>query len=170
MLGALEITTKRLRLRPLLAEDTARIVEMLNMLEISRWLAQIPHPFTEADCRIVDESGLPLWPRNMGIEQTGALIGTVSTIPHFGYYLDPAYWGRGFMAEAAQAALDHVFVWQERDEISSGYFEGNEASGRILEGLGFRHTGSSTITSRATGTAHHHADMVITRKDWEARR
>ena len=164
------IITDRLILRPFGAEDVPAVVASLNDLRVSRWLAVIPHPFTEADCRITSPDGRSRWPDLMAVEKDGAVVGCVGTIPHFGYWFAPEVWGQGIGTEAARAALDHVFEVQNRTEIGSGYFIGNDASCAILTKLGFTETKLSKEHCAARKDSFDHMSMHITRAEWEAAR
>jgi RimJ/RimL family protein N-acetyltransferase len=54
-----------------------------------------------------------------------------------GYWVAPQYAGHGMATEAANAAIRYAFGHLGAKAISIGYFDGNEASRRIVEKLGF---------------------------------
>jgi RimJ/RimL family protein N-acetyltransferase len=54
-----------------------------------------------------------------------------------GYWVSPQYAGQGMATEAANAAIRYAFGHLGAKAISIGYFDGNEASRRIVEKLGF---------------------------------
>ncbi len=58
-----------------------------------------------------------------------------------GFWVAPKYGGQGFATEAAHAAIRYAFGHLGAKAISIGYFEGNEASKRIVEKLGFEKVG-----------------------------
>ena len=58
-----------------------------------------------------------------------------------GYWVAPKYAGQGMATEAANAAIRYAFGHLGAKAISIGYFDGNEASRRIVEKLGFRKLG-----------------------------
>ena len=58
-----------------------------------------------------------------------------------GYWVAPKYAGQGMATEAANAAIRYAFGQLGAKAISIGYFDGNEASRRIVEKLGFRKLG-----------------------------
>jgi RimJ/RimL family protein N-acetyltransferase len=58
-----------------------------------------------------------------------------------GYWVAPGYAGQGFATEAAHAAIRYAFGHLGAKAISIGYFDGNEASRRIVEKLGFEKLG-----------------------------
>ncbi|MGD0306596.1 MAG: GNAT family protein [Candidatus Acidiferrales bacterium] len=55
-----------------------------------------------------------------------------------GYWAAAKYTGRGMATEAANAAIRYAFGHLGARAISIGFFDGNEASRRIVEKLGFQ--------------------------------
>lgn len=161
------ILTKRLVLRPFTPKDGPRVVALLNDFEVSKWLAVVPHPFTADDLRLMNDDGSERWPDLAAITLGGEVVGGISTGCHLGYWIGRPYWGQGIATEAAVGMLSHVFAEQGRDQIASGYFTGNVASGRILHRLGFRETARNMKANRARGVEVSNVDMTLTRTDWE---
>lgn len=54
-----------------------------------------------------------------------------------GYWLGSAYWGNGYMPEAASALIEDGFTRMGLSALWCGYFEGNEKSKRVGEKCGF---------------------------------
>ena len=54
-----------------------------------------------------------------------------------GYFITPESWGQGYAAEALQALTGELFRLGYR-RVTAGYFEGNEASRRVMEKCGMR--------------------------------
>ena len=164
------IRTKRLTLRPLVRADENAILTALGDLEVTQWLSRVPHPFTKADVRISKDDGADRLPDLIGVDLDGQIIGTVGTTPHFGYWFARSVWGFGYGKEACRAAIDHVFEDQRREEIASGFFEGNIASQKILTRLGFLVSAHSTQFCRALGRDLPYIGMKLERADWLAAR
>ena len=156
-------------LRDIQPSDAAAIVTNLNNREVVGWLAQPPFPYTPADFDDFLARKLRGWPYRSGIAVDELVVGVVSIDPHLGYWLDPNYWGRRIMHRAATALIDAWFRVEYEDEITSGVFEGNERSLRLLKGLGFRETGVSTVYCRPLGEDRVHIDMALSRSAWGAR-
>ncbi len=78
-----------------------------------------------------------------GITLEGVLIGMINdcelagTEAELGYFISPAYWGHGYAAEALRALTGELFRLGYR-RVTAGYFEGNEASRRVMEKCGMR--------------------------------
>jgi len=163
------ITTKRLTLRPLTAADGDAIVPILNNLDVSRWLVPIPHPFTHGDLRIVNPDGSGRWPDLAAIDLDGTLIGGIGMGARLGYYLAPEFWGHGLGKEASQAAVHHSFATLGMGAMHAGYFDGNEASRRILTGLGFSETSRGPALCAALQQERLSVSVTLTRAAWVAR-
>lgn len=163
------IQTARLVLRPYLSADADRVVSLLGDFEVSKWLAKIPHPFTHTDLKLTNDDGSSRWPDGAAITLDGVLIGGISCGDHLGYWIAPDHWGRGYASEAAAAAADDFFQRRSDDQLASGYFEGNEASLRILKRLGFHETARYDLYNRAYEAERPNVDMSLSRADWEAR-
>lgn len=164
-----EIRTDRLRLRPYTASDRDAVVAGLNQIAVSRWLAKIPHPFTHDDLKLVGEDGASRWPKLAAIEHEGAVIGGIGGGETLGYWLVPEAHGRGLGFEAAWSMVDYSFRHLAIERIASGVFEGNPASARILEKLGFAETGKGEEMCTALGRELPHTTYALTRDAWEAR-
>ena len=73
-----------------------------------------------------------------------------STLPgsrELGYVLARSHWGRGFMTEAARAALDYAFAQQHLPLITVGHYPFNHRSRRVIEKLGFTYEGTLRRTA-----------------------
>lgn len=58
-----------------------------------------------------------------------------------GYWAAPKYTGQGMATEAANAATRYAFGHLCAKAVTIGFFDGNNASRRIVEKLGFKKTG-----------------------------
>ena len=76
-------------------------------------------------------------------KETGEMVGTCGLhntgTPHksaeMGYVISPDFWNRGIATEAGKALLDFGFNTLKLHRICARYFEGNDASGRVMEKL-----------------------------------
>ncbi|MEL6118206.1 MAG: GNAT family N-acetyltransferase [Pseudomonadota bacterium] len=161
------LTTWRLILRPLLHSDADAVVRVAGDYEVAKWTIPIPHPYCHAD---FDTYFAQVSVGDMGyvwaIEHDQYWIGMIGVGPALGYYLDPQFWGKGFMTEAAKAVVEFWFSETQADELRSSVFVENKASEAILRKLGFERIGSAQVYSfaRAQEVAKHR--MSLPRERW----
>lgn len=92
-----------------------------------------------------------LWytPWKISMKQDGAAIGDLcfkgapqkGTV-EWGYGLDEAYWGNGYMTEAARVMLDWAFCQKDVYAVEAETLADNIASQRVLTKLDFKPTGT----------------------------
>lgn len=147
------IETNRLTLRPFLATDATQVATLAGDWDVARMCARIPHPYDQDDARRWFET-LPK-ARAEGQGYTFALsnpqdgvIGAMSLERRkegdpltLGYWLGKPYWGRGLATEAGAAVLAHAVEDLGATQFRSEHFAENEASGNVLQKLGFAYTG-----------------------------
>ncbi|WP_417277625.1 GNAT family N-acetyltransferase [Celeribacter sp.] len=161
------LTTARLTLRALRAEDAPDVVRALNDFEVSKWLTRVPYPYSVHDANWFTRRVAAI-AFVFGLEFQGRIIGTIGCEGEFGYWLGREYWGRGLMPEAAQAILEAYFA-QGHDQIEAGYFTENARSSHVLRKMGFVETGQSRSFSLAQGQEVDRIDMILPREAFEAR-
>jgi RimJ/RimL family protein N-acetyltransferase len=168
--GRGSLTTARLTLRRLTSADMPALVAALNDYDVSKWLTVVPYPYTDADARafldhIADAPVLTA----LGIFADGRFAGVVGAGDGLGYWLARAEHAKGYMTEAAAAVTAQHFATTDSPVLTSGYFEGNAASARVLDKLGFVPDGQTLVKSRAQGAEVTLKKVVLTREAWEAR-
>ena len=151
-----EIQTKRLILRHPVEVDAPSLVARLNDFEVSKWLAQVPLPYTHTDAdEWIQLCKTDMLKLNFSIHLDGNLIGGVGLTAQpdgsheLGYWLGRDYWGFGFATEAATALVDYGITERKLGTIIATYFVGNDISARILSKLGFKTSGSKKIFSKS---------------------
>ncbi len=176
------LETARLVLRPLAEGDAPVLVRELNDLAIARNTARIPHPYHLDDAldflRFVE--GIGPQSRVAGVEEKAApgdLVGVISYEwskdkgdAELGYWYSQRVWGRGIGSEAARAMVDDAFLRAGHDRVIACYHNGNIASARILEKLGFEVTGPCSSYSRAQGREVPVTNLSLSRARWQSRR
>lgn len=160
------LQTARLTLRPLALSDRTAITDALGNWNVTRWLSQVPFPYTLADADsfigMVQHSPDDA---HWAIDQGAGLIGLISVKPDLGYWLDQTQHGQGLMTEAVHAVLTWYFTAHTAPVIS-GHFAGNAASRAILTKLGFTDTNIETITPFNADTPVALQRMVLTPTAW----
>lgn len=141
-----EIETKRLRMRPIVLSDAEDVAIALSDFEVTKNLSRVPYPYRESDA----VEWINMQPKNPAPQNTnfvvrghtGKFCGVVGfdageVGPELGYYLARPLWGKGFMSEAASAAIAWLFDQTDEAAIVSGAYLFNPASLAIQYKLGF---------------------------------
>lgn len=144
-----DLATARLILRRPATRDTEAIVSIVGRRDVAERLARIPHPYGIDDARFFLEQVVPAeWVWAITIRGSDRLVGAVGLTPdpddvtaELGYWLCPRHWGGGIATEAAGAVVRFGFETLRFPYLTSGYFEDNPASGRVLQKLGFEEIG-----------------------------
>ena len=81
-----------------------------------------------------------------------------------GSWLGRRFQGRGVGTEMRAAVLELAFRGLGAEKARSGAVDGNEASLRVSEKLGYRIVGRGTVSPRGVEVGH--ADVELRREDW----
>ncbi|MCL2357743.1 MAG: GNAT family N-acetyltransferase [Defluviitaleaceae bacterium] len=81
----------------------------------------------------------------------------------FGYVLNRAFWGKGYMTEALSALLALCFEKLELNRVESQHYTGNEGSGRVMEKCRMRREGLSPQKEKIKGIFRDIVHYGITR-------
>lgn len=173
-----DLATKRLLLRRPDDRDVDVIVSVVGDWEVARRLARVPHPYNQSDARFFLDHVVPAeWVWAVTLSGADKLLGTIGLTPEqgtdaaeLGYWLAPTHWGTGITTEAAKAVVAFGFEHLGLPVITSGYFEDNHASGRVLRKLGFMETGHVMRPSLAAGGEVPSIRMVLANPTRDLRR
>jgi len=149
-LDASVLSTARLTLRPLQAQDAAPLFAMYSDVEFMRyWSFPVMRRFEQA----VDYLAHRMQGAAVDIELVWAIelsathdaIGICSLFnvemaakrAEIGFGLQRPFWGHGYMSEAVRAVVGCAFDVLRLRRIEAEIHPGNEASARLLERLGF---------------------------------
>ena len=148
------LTTARLLLRPLTAEDAPEVQRLAGAREVAATTLNIPHPYPDgaAESWIArqaqawsegKEAGLAIVER-----ATRAFAGGIGLhrAPHhqraeLGYWIAVPYWNRGYCTEAVAEMIRYGFEELGLHRIHASHFGNNPASGRVMVKIGMRHEG-----------------------------
>ena len=153
----LEILTERLRLAPLEVErDWRDIARIGGDPQVAPMTSSHRTPWPEAEVRASLAAnqwrGRPGF--QLGIWHQHQLIGAVGIWDNpaeTGYFLDPAFWGRGLATEAMAAFLPQMMARFGLLEVIADHCTDNPASGAVLRKLGFQRTGEGIGDSLERG-------------------
>lgn len=144
--------TARLTLRPLALTDADWIARESGRPEVANTLALVPapNPALFAEMFILTVLAKPADIVRAVIDrQSGEPLGVIGAhhkgegLYGFGYWYGVPAWGRGIATEAGEALVGALRSAGAK-RLTAGYFTTNTASARVLEKLGFEHTGDDT--------------------------
>jgi len=153
------IETERLILRQIVDSDADDIFAYSRGQNTGRDAGWKPHETLEETRAIMQEIYLGQESVfGIVLKETGCMIGSVGLIDDplrendsvrmLGYALGEAFWGKGFMTEAAAAVVAYGFEEMQLDLISATCYPENVRSRRVLEKLGFRYEGTLARAER----------------------
>jgi len=181
----IRIETERLILRDLEDRDREVLPILMNDLDVTRYLAVVPHPYTRSDAdwfidkTLKNQQMVPRTDYVFGIELREAedLVGAVG-LHHIseldqkatlGYWLGKKYWRNGIMAEAAKKAVDYGFkkLGLQRIEVTASTL--NQGSNAVIRKLGFEFEGTAKRYYRAksTGDFHDANQYSLLKENWK---
>ena len=165
------IETARLRMRSLCDGDLADLVTLAGNWQVARWLATMPHPYTEVDGQEwiarVQQDHATGRPRRFAIalRETDRLIGGVgldgstgddSEEPALGYWLGQPHWGNGYAREAVAAIIDYGLRDLGMETIRAYTDPSNLASQSVLLHCGLKKVGEIELAK----PTHHGAQRA----------
>jgi len=157
------IETGRLVLRVPRLEDLDRCAELLGDYEVAKMLSRVPHPYDLEVGRKKLQNSIARWTDwrqtdDLGfqIDLQGQMIGGVGfkklrQTPEIGYWLGRPYWGKGYMSEAARAAVAWLFENTDHSMIACEAMTENPASLSVAKKIGFREVGEVGCASLSRG-------------------
>jgi RimJ/RimL family protein N-acetyltransferase len=149
------LLTPRLRLRGLTRADAPAMVALAGEKAVAEMTRLLPHPYlpehAEQFLEMVEKQAakgdLPPWA--IALAESDVLIGTIGLrvaladrSAELGYWLGRPYWGKGYMSEAARAAIAHAFGPLELNRVWATCMTKNAGSRRVLEKAGLRLEGT----------------------------
>lgn len=168
----LPLATERLTLRPLQEKDLAAMAELANDIRVAQKLTRLPYPYTLKDAHAF----LPYAQGGIakGAHVTLAIIrrsdqtfmGVVGLEEALGYWLGFPFWGQGYGKEAVKALVQFGFLTLKQDQLKATALVENQASRRILEGVGFIQIGTNEMTSHGYEGTKPGIEYTLTRKDF----
>ncbi|WP_411036180.1 GNAT family N-acetyltransferase [Shinella sp. BYT-45] len=181
------IETARLTLRPWSVEDIEHLALGLNDLELAKWLAFVPHPYTTAHaedwirkCREISNTGNRPAAYEFAVElkPERLVIGGVSLnkidwqagTGGGGIWIARRHQGRGYGREAFEAKIRFAFRELGLTKLVNGYFDGNGNSWAMQRRLGYRRVAEVAGRCMADGRQTIEHVTTLLRSDWEDRK
>ena len=173
------ITTERLILRSWQEGDAADLYVLARDADVGPRAGWEPHESVGASLKIIRT--ILSAPEVYAItdRETGELMGSLGLHPsrdkkegewELGYWIGKPYWGRGYVPEAAKAALHRAFTELGCSAVWCSHFEGNDQSRRVIEKCGFTRLPEMDRedSSYADGKVHQLRVYRMTAEEWSA--
>jgi [ribosomal protein S5]-alanine N-acetyltransferase len=176
----LKLETKRLVLREWSKKDVDDLIEGLNNLDISRWMAYVQYPYTKKDAInwinfcTRDENGdsyhfaIELQSERKVIGGIDLRINKSQGAAGGGLWINANYHRQGYATEALTARINFGFYKLGLRRFENGYFRGNIPSARLQNKLGYKVEGlrKEAYVSKADGQVKDEYITALLRKDW----
>lgn len=144
------IKTERLILRRWAESDAESMYEYARDPAVGPVAGWPPHQSVEESLRVIREVLTGAECYAVCEKESGKAIGSIELKMkgrtdmterddecELGFCLGKAYWGKGYMPEAAKALLHRAFETLRMSVVWCGYYDGNDRSRRVQEKLGF---------------------------------
>jgi [ribosomal protein S5]-alanine N-acetyltransferase len=183
---SIRIETSRLTLRPWGEDDIEQLTQGLNDLEVAKWLAFVPHPYTASHakswvrrCQEIPSAGARPGAYEFALElkPERRVIGGVSLskidwearTAGGGIWIASGHHGRGYGREAFEAKIGFAFRELDLTKLVNGYFDGNDKSWAMQRELGYRRVTELPARCMADGrqTIEHVTELL--RSQWQDR-
>lgn len=182
----IRIETPRLVLRPWSEEDIEQLTLGLNDLDVAKWLAFVPHPYSTSHardwvrrCQEISSASTEPTAYEFAIELRSErrVIGGISLnkidraagTAGGGIWIADDYQGRGYGREAFDAKIRFAFCDLHLTKLINGYFDGNENSWAMQRKLGYRPAGEVASRCLADGRQTIEHVTMLLRSDWDER-
>ncbi|GAB3680866.1 GNAT family protein [Salinarchaeum chitinilyticum] len=146
MPGATFLTSERLSLRTVEEADHEFVRRQANDHRIRNWIGGNEPNSPEDVAGWIDAENAVHFLPCLDDEPIGHAwlfrIDRAAGRAEIGYWIRPEHQGEGYGTEAAERVVEYAFEDLGCNRVVARVYEGNEASTRILEGIGFQHEGT----------------------------
>jgi RimJ/RimL family protein N-acetyltransferase len=178
----LVVDTPRLKLRPIALSDIDDLWPHVSNPEVAKFMSWAAHR-DRAETETFIARNLEGLSHNTDLAWAIVIDGKASGIAglhgitwgfrawridraELGYWLGAPYWGQGYMSEAALAATRWAFETLGLHKITIGCIEGNVASQKIIEKLGYRFLAKHEDDVWRDGRWWNHLRFELTAAEW----
>lgn len=155
------IETDRLILRPTQMSDAEDIFEYASGHNVGVHAGWKPHETIEETKQIIETVFSEKNVFAIVLKESGKVIGNIGLVADpkraydrvrmVGYALAEAYWGRGYMTEAAKVIVNYGFGVLDLVMISAYCYPSNKRSRGVLNKLGFEYEGTLSLCEKSIG-------------------
>lgn len=176
----ISLETERLILRPWRESDAASLYKYARDPDVGPKAGWPPHVSVEHSLEIIRTVFAAPETYAVVLKATGEAVGCAGILrgeamngeamaaedAELGYWIGKPYWGKGLIPEAVRCLLRRCFSDLGVKAVWGAYYEGNHASGRVMEkcGLRFHHTEKDKLSPLGDRRTEHH--LRITAGEW----
>ncbi|HEY1188738.1 MAG TPA: GNAT family protein [Gemmata sp.] len=174
------LTTERVTLRPFVEADAEPLFECAKNPNVTRYTLWEAHTsIADAIMFIRDYAVLRYMegtaePYAITLNPAPQPVGSCGCFwaaePHrtmeLGYWIGEPFWGKGYVVEACRAVLDFAFAEYGPERMQARVIDGNTASERVLQKLGFRYEGTLRRSLLRRGHFEDVRMYSLTRDEW----
>jgi len=172
------IETNRLILRQWNLNDIDDMVEGLNNINVTKWLAGAPYPYTKDDAlqfinKTINDKlynfAIVLKSENKVIGGTQlSNINYSNGIAGGGIWINEKYQGYGYGSEAFGARIEYAFNVLGLRRLENGYFKENEKSHKMQLKFGYKDEGirRKRFISKASGNIEDEYITGLLKEEW----
>lgn len=168
------LETKRLKLRPVTLNDAKDMYEYASDEETITYVFPMHQSVKETKEIIANHFlSAPLGKYGIELKESGKFIGTIDlrvvdqhNIAETGYSLNKAFWGQGFVPEAANELLRLGFEELRLMRIFANHDIDNPNSGRVMEKIGMKIEGKIPNARMWKGKVVTDITRGITLEEW----
>ncbi len=172
------IETERLILRRWNMSDIDDMAEGLNNLNVTKWLAGAPFPYTVEDAKYFIQKTIDNNLYNFAIvlkSENKTIGGTQLTDVSLangtaggGIWINEKYQGFGYGSEAFGARIKYAFETLGLRRLENGYFKDNERSHKMQLRFGYKDEGirRQRFVSKATGKIEDEYITGLLKDEW----
>jgi [ribosomal protein S5]-alanine N-acetyltransferase len=173
--------TERLTLRPFVRTDAARVQLLAGDEKIAVTTLNIPHPYPDGlaedwisihEDEFIQRKSLIL---AVCLENGGKLIGATGLmlkpehdLGELGYWIGVPYWNHGYCTEAGSSLMEYGFETLKLNKIIAHFFQGNDASKKVLQKLGMKQESYLRRHVKHFGVYKDLIGFAILRDEWKS--
>jgi len=171
------LKTSRLLLFPVRDEDEPWLQAMMELPEVNDTTLIIPSPcpkgFARGWIETVHQNNLAGNSYTFAVRHENVPIGAIFLVlnaahahAELGYFLDPAFWNKGYCSEAAAEMLRFAFETLVLNRVFAVYISTNPASGKVMRKIGMIYEGCRRKHVRKCGAFFDLEQYGILRDEW----